>query len=76
LYSIDKFYNFIALGEQLYDNATKTLQFEIFTEMQGNVEVSNVIGLKLTNIKDKTSTSLVNHKDDTSFMIDCMNPST
>jgi hypothetical protein len=32
-----------------------------------------VIGLKLTNIKDETSASLVNHKDDISFMIDCMN---
>jgi hypothetical protein len=42
--------------------------------MQGNVEVSNVWGLKLTNIKDKTSASLVNHKDDISFMIDCINP--
>jgi hypothetical protein len=33
--------------------------------MQGNVGVNNVTGL-----------SLVNHKDDISFMIDCMNPCT
>jgi hypothetical protein len=61
LFFVDKFNNFISLGDQL---------------MQGNVEVSNVRGLKLTNIKDDTSASLVNHKDDISFMIDCMNPST
>jgi hypothetical protein len=29
--------------------------------------------LKLTNIKDEISASLINHKDDISFMIDCMN---
>jgi hypothetical protein len=44
--------------------------------MEGNLEISNVIGLKLTNIKDETSPSLVNHKVDISFKIDCMNPCT
>jgi hypothetical protein len=42
--------------------------------MEGNVEGSNVIGLKLNNIKDDSSASLVYHKDYISFMIDCMNP--
>jgi hypothetical protein len=35
-----------------------------------------VLGIRLSNIKDDTSASLVNRKDDISFMIDCMNPST
>jgi hypothetical protein len=76
LFFIDKFSNFISLGNQIYDYSTDTLKFESFTLIQGNVEVSNVAGLKLTNIKDDTSTSLVNHKDDISFKIDCMNPCT
>jgi hypothetical protein len=76
LFSIDKFHNFITLGDQVYNNSTGTLQFETLLVMQGNVEVSNVTGLKLTNIKDETSTALVNNKDDISFMIDCMNACT
>jgi hypothetical protein len=76
LFSIDKFHNFITLGDQVYDDSAKTLQFETITLILGNVEVSNVTGLKLTNIKDEISTSLVNRKDDISFMIDCMNPFT
>jgi hypothetical protein len=74
LFSIDKFHNFITLGDKLYNDSTQTLQFETFTEMQGNVEISNVTGLKLTNIKDETCALPVNHKDDISFMINCMNP--
>jgi hypothetical protein len=61
LFSINKFDNFITFGDQVYNNSTKTLQFETFKEIQGNVEVCNLIGLKITNIKDKTSALLVNH---------------
>jgi hypothetical protein len=76
LFFIDKFHIFITFQNQLYDNSTETLQFETFIKMQGNVEVNKVTGLKLTNIKDETSPSLVNHKGDISFMIDCVNPCT
>jgi hypothetical protein len=76
LLSIDKFHIFITLGDKSYDNTIETLQLQTFPEKQGNEEVGNVAGLKLTNFKDYISASLVNHKDDISFMIDCMNPST
>jgi hypothetical protein len=76
LFSIDKFHNFITLGDQVYDNSTETLQFETITLIQRNVEVSNMTGLIVTNIKDDTRNSLVNHKDDISFVIDCINPCT
>jgi hypothetical protein len=76
LFFIDKFSNFISLGDQLYDDSTQTTQFETTTLVKGNFEVNNVSGIRLSNIKDDTSASLVNHKDDISFMIDSMNPST
>jgi hypothetical protein len=76
LFFINKFSNFISLGDQVYDDSTEALQFKTFTEMQGNVEITNITGLKLSNIKDDTSASLENHKDDISFMMDCMNPCT
>jgi hypothetical protein len=44
--------------------------------MEGSVEVNIVSGIRLSNIKDNTSASLVNHKDDIPFMIGSMNPST
>jgi hypothetical protein len=74
LFFIDKFSNFISLKNKVYNDSRNTLQFEMITLMEGNVEVNNVTGLKLTNIKDDTSASLVNHKNDISFMMDCMNP--
>jgi hypothetical protein len=40
------------IGDQVFNNSTKTLQFGIITLIQRNVEVGNVTRLKLTNIKD------------------------
>jgi hypothetical protein len=74
LFSIDKFHNFITLRDQVYDDSTQTVQFETTTLVEGNIEVSNAGGLKLTNIKDETSATLVNHKDDISFMTDYISP--
>jgi hypothetical protein len=66
LFFIDKFHNFITLGNKVFNNSTETLQFETTTLVElveGNVEVNNVSGIRLSNIKDDTSPSLVNHKD-------------